>query len=68
MYPDPQSPKLDFSVDSRLRGHNVRFCKGLIKGEGIGGCVGLLYAPRHNLPLWIDESWMMFFEHLGFHP
>ena len=61
-------------VDSRVGGND---------GLGVVG-VGLLCAPRHAPPLWIadqvrndvtpfpalwiDESWMMFFEHLVFHP
>ena len=99
-------------VDSRLRGNDGRFCKGLHQGRGgIGGWFVLL-LPRHpaapldcgsslqracatvvasrysawRVPalwildqvrndalsctaghgLWIDESWMMLFEHLGF--
>ena len=42
-------------MDSRLRGNDGRFCKGLIKGEGDRGCVGLVVAP-HTLPLWIADQ------------
>ena len=31
---DSQSVKLDFPVDSRLRGNDGRFCKGLHQGRG----------------------------------
>ena len=34
---DFQSAKLDFPIDSRLRGNDGRFCKGLLDGRGIKG-------------------------------
>ena len=34
---DSQSAKLDFPIDSRLRGNDGRFCKGLLDGRGIKG-------------------------------
>ena len=35
---DFQSAKLDFPIDSRLRGNDGRFCKGLLDGRGIKAC------------------------------
>ena len=35
MCSDSQSCKLDFPIDSRLRGNDGRFCKGLLDGRGI---------------------------------
>ena len=32
---DSQSAKLDFPIDSRLRGNDGRFCKGLLDGRGL---------------------------------
>ena len=34
---DSQSLKLDFPIDSRLRGNDGGFCKGLLDGRGIKG-------------------------------
>ena len=34
---DSQSLKLRFAIDSRLRGNDGRFCKGLLDGKGIKG-------------------------------
>ena len=39
-------------VDSRLRGNDGRFCKGLIKGEGIPSVV-LSCSPASHPALWI---------------
>ena len=41
----------------------LAFDSSPIKGEGIWLCC-LVVCPA----LWIDESWIMFFEHLCFHP
>ena len=35
---DSQSAKLDFPIDSRLRGNDGRFCKDLLDGRGIKAC------------------------------
>ena len=37
MCPYSQSSKLAFPIDSRLRGNDGRFCKGLLDGRGIKG-------------------------------
>ena len=74
-------PAAHHPVDSRLRGNDgpgigtmqrivftLTFDSSPIKGEGIGGWFGLVVAPRHTPPLWIDESPMNLVEILGFQP
>ena len=44
-FSDSQSAKLDFPIDSRLRGNDGRFCQGLHQGSGDSvGCFVLLSA------------------------
>ena len=51
VFSDSQSAKLDFPIDSRLRGNDGRFCKGLHQGRGDSvGWFVLLFAPRHAPP------------------
>ena len=48
---DYQSAKLGFLIDSRLRGNDGRFCKGLHQGGG--DSVGWLYCIVVSPTLWI---------------
>ena len=60
MCPDSQSLKLHFDIDSRLRGNDGRFCKGLLEGRGDSvGWFGLLLCPavaRHSSGLRIKSA------------
>ena len=47
---DSQSAKLDFPIDSRLRGNDGRFCKGLLDGRGIKGEGDNKTTPTAKIP------------------
>ena len=54
---DYQSPKLGFTVDSRLRGNDGRFCKGLHQGRGgFGRLVCLVVTPPFTSGLRIKSA------------
>ena len=48
---DSQSAKFDFPIDSRLRGNDGRFCKGLLDGEESKARVKTRQTNRQNPPL-----------------